>query len=80
MVDEEIESDEVGPAQFSWVTVCSILMAWVYGMFMVSGTAFKTFSETLDSHVLWKAERKAFRERASLEIEALIREVSEVKV
>lgn len=84
MIDEDDEATEETPAQWSWINLGSIFVAWWYGLFMITSNTMKQISEAMESHVEWKTSRKDFAQRAALEIEALTRlpetARSEVKV
>ena len=70
---EEIEVAQADPPRWSWITFWSIIVHAVGGCFALAAHTVASVSEAMDAHVEWKNTRKAFEDRATLEIEALTR-------
>lgn len=66
------------PQPWSWVTFWSILVGACSGWFRLCGAMIGMIERAMDEHVEYTVSRKAFAERASLEIEALTREAAPV--
>lgn len=78
--EDETEQEETevtrDPHRWSWTTFFSILVASVGAWFNLIAIVWAQVSDQMDKHKDWKDEQAEFRQRASLEIEALTKELA----
>lgn len=74
--DEEVPVTKEEPRKWSWLWFFSIGLAGVKGWFTLIAGMLNDVEAAVDSHVDYKRDRKKFEQRASMEIEALTKELA----
>jgi hypothetical protein len=78
--DEKEEAAEIVEAQkWEWISFWSLVIKAISGWFTFCGLVIESFAEQLDGHRGYTDGRKAMQERAAMEIEALTKDLAEVK-